>query len=226
MTSSVILSCIIIFCIVFVIYLFISFNLASTTLVSTKSLNVPNPPIPVTNQPNSTRSTVGVWIYVTTWSTSKEKEIFCLPGKYRVYLDSNSPILYVDIYTTVASATKKIAVTYNFPIQKWTYVTINLDNSFIDCYLDGKLIKSVQLESPQATNTDPNIYLGGGKTPVLNDIILNNLKRWTIPQTPQNIYDEYLRGNGNYFFSNSFSSYGLNINLLKDNIAAGTLKLF
>jgi hypothetical protein len=219
---SVIFICIIIAIIVVGVYFFISFN-TSNKLIVTKNLNEINAPIKITNQPNGTRSAIAVWIYITSWNKLVEKEILQLPGKYRLYLEAKLPILHADIYTN--GETKKITITLNFPIQKWTYITLSMDNAFIDCYIDGKLIKSIQLEDPQGNNTDPLLYIGG-KPPVLHDIVVNNIKRWTEPQTPQNIYNEYINGNGNYFFSNSFAAYGLQLHLLKNNVATGTLTFF
>lgn len=202
--------------------MYISFNTANKLIV-TKNLNEPNVPIKITNQPNSTRSAIAVWIYVTSWNKLVEKEIFQLPGKYRLYLEAKLPILHAEIYTT--GVKKDITITLNFPIQKWTYITLSMDNAFIDCYIDGKLIKSIQLEAPQSSNTDPTLLIGGNPS-VMHDIVLNNLKRWIEPQTPQSIYNEYISGNGNYFFSNSFASYGLQLHLLKNNVASGTLTFF
>jgi hypothetical protein len=189
----------------------------------TKNLNEINVPIKITNQPNSTRSAIGVWIYITSWNKLVEKEILQLPGKYRLYLEDKLPILHAEIYTT--GGKKNITITLNFPIQKWTYITLSMDNAFIDCYIDGKLIKSIQLETPQGNNTAPTLFIGGNP-PVMHDIVLNNIKRWMEPQTPQNIYNEYIRGNGNYFFSNSFAAYGLQLQLLKNNVAEGSLTFF
>ena len=202
--------------------MYISFNTANKLIV-TKNLNEPNVPIKITNQPNSTRSAIAVWIYVTSWNKLVEKEIFQLPGKYRLYLEAKLPILHAEIYTT--GVKKDITITLNFPIQKWTYITLSMDNAFIDCYIDGKLIKSIQLEAPQSSNTDPTLLIGGNPS-VMHDIVLNNLKRWIEPQTPQSIYNEYISGNGNYFFSNSCASYGLQLHLLKNNVASGTLTFF
>jgi hypothetical protein len=220
---SVLLICCFIFAICIIVYLFISYNLSNNTLIVTKNLNEINAPIKITNQPNSTRSAIAVWIYITSWNKLTEKEIFKLPGKYRLYLEAKLPILHAEIFTT--GGKKNITITLNFPIQKWTYITLSMDNAFIDCYIDGKLIKSIQLEDPQDKNTTPSLYIGGDPA-VLHDIVLNNIKRWIEPQTPQSIYNEYISGNGNYFFSNSFAAYGLQLQLLKNNVASGTLTFF
>ena len=39
-----------------------------------------------------------------------------------------------------------VKLTQNFPLKKWTYVTISVDNSYIDSDIDGKLIRSIKLE--------------------------------------------------------------------------------
>ena len=38
-----------------------------------------------------------------------------------------------------------IEVVNNFPLQKWVYILISYDNNICDIYLDGKMVKSVQL---------------------------------------------------------------------------------
>ena len=45
--------------------------------------------------------------------------------------------------------------------QKWTYITVSVDNSYVDSYLDGKLVKSIKIEGLQSSHTDANVYLGG-----------------------------------------------------------------
>lgn len=217
----IVLSCIILFLVAFLIYRLVVSG-TSKVLAKSTDLNITNPAIKI-DEPNATRSTVGVWIKVVSWNTVREKVIFLIPNKIKLYLSATSPTLSVDIYTS--TVTKTIVMTYNFPIQKWTHVCVSLDNAFVDCYIDGKFVKSVQLLSPQATNEDANIYLGGNPVGA-NDILLSTMKRWTVTQNPNNIYNEYLRGNGNYFFSNSLSAYGLNLSAIKDNISTGSLKLF
>jgi Concanavalin A-like lectin/glucanases superfamily len=216
----IVLSCIILFLVAFLIYRLVVSG-TSKVLAKSTDLNVTNPAIKI-DQPNATRSTIGVWIKVVSWNTVREKVILLIPNKMKLYLSATSPTLSVDIYTS--TVTKTIVMTYNFPIQKWTQVCVSLDNAFVDCYIDGKFVKSVQLLSPQATNEDANMYLGGNPAGI-NDILLSTIKRWTVTQSPNNIYSEYLRGNGNYFFSNSLSAYGLNLSAIKDNISTGSLKL-
>lgn len=217
----IVLSCIILFLVAFLIYRLVVSG-TSKVLAKSTDLNVTNPAIKI-DQPNATRSTIGVWIKVVSWNTVREKVIFLIPNKMKLYLSATSPTLSVDIYTS--TVTKTIVMSHNFPIQKWTQVCVSLDNAFVDCYIDGKFVKSVQLLSPQATNEDANMYLGGNPAGS-NDILLSTIKRWTVTQNPNNIYNEYLRGNGNYFFSNSLSAYGLNLSAIKDNISTGSLKLF
>jgi Concanavalin A-like lectin/glucanases superfamily len=217
----IVLSCIVLVVVVYIVYSFIANGVRSNVLSTAMDLNSKNPAIKI-DQPNATRSTISVWIKVVSWNTVREKVIYLLPGKVKLYLSATSPTLAVDIYTS--TVTKTIVITYNFPIQKWTQICVTLDNAFVDCYVDGKFVKSIQLLSPQATNDDENIYVGG-KPAGLNDILISTLKRYLVPQTPSNIYNEYLRGNGNYFFSNSFSSYGINLSLIRDNISSGSLRL-
>jgi hypothetical protein len=42
-------------------------------------------------------------------------------------------------------------ITDNFPLQKWVYIIISVDNQYVDAYLDGKLIQSHRFYIPQTS---------------------------------------------------------------------------
>lgn len=196
-------------------------------LVSISSLKNGNTKIPVVNMSSSTRYALGIWVYINSWDTNKVKTIFTMPGKIHLYLEPMKPILYANILLKGKSQTStRISITDNFPLQKWVYVTISVDNSFVDMYLDGKLIKSSKLDGIHTDATEANIYLGGNPAS-LNDIVVAKFFKWTHPLSLSDVWSEYLKGNGS---SNSFykalSSYGVNINLLKDEVKTASYRLF
>lgn len=121
----------------------------------------------------------GIWLYVQNWDPNAKKTIFSRRDNIKLYLDDNSPTLKCDI--VLADNTKKtVTITTNFQLQKWVYIIISVDNQFVDCYLDGKLVISQQVMklqqsgtpgTPGATNTvigpkqpgtsaDSQLYLG------------------------------------------------------------------
>ena len=198
----------------------------SSKLISITSLMTGNAAIPVSNMSSSTRYALGIWVYVNSWDTNKIKTIYSLPGKVVLYLDSMRPAMNVDFYIKGNVNPSTICITENFPLQKWVYVTVSVDNSFADLYIDGKMIKSTKLEGIQSDATESNLYLGGSPAS-LNDIVVARFVKWTNPLSLSEVWNEYLKGNGS---SNAFykmmSSYGININILKDNVKTSTYKLF
>ena len=97
---------------------------------------------------------------------------------------------------------------------------------FVDMYIDGKLIKSMKLDGIQCDAKETNLYLGGNPA-TLSDIVVARFFIWSNPLSISDVWNEYLRVNGS---SNAFhrmmSSYGVNINLLIDNIKTASIRLF
>lgn len=198
----------------------------SSKLVSMTSLKTGNAAIPVSNLSSSTRYALGIWVYVNSWDTNKVKTIYSMPGKVVLYLDSMRPAMNVDFYMKGNANPTTICLTENFPLQKWVYVTVSVDNSFADLYIDGKMIKSAKLDGIQCDATEANIYLGGNPAS-LNDIVVAKFLKWGNPLSLSEVWNEYLRGNGstNALYK-MMSSYGININVLKDNVKTATYQLF
>ena len=209
--------------VIFLLFILLKyFSNNSTKLVKQSSLLTSNAVIPVTLNPSATRYAFGIWVYVKSWNNNI-KTIFEFPGKIKIYLDASTPTLSVSINTTVGNPTV-VKLTQNFPLQKWTYVTVSVDNSYIDSYIDGKLVKSIKLEGLQDGYTEANIYLGG-KVNNPSDIQISNFLRWSNALTPQDVWNEFIKGNGNNWMKSMFSQYGLDLNLKKDSTIAATLNL-
>ena len=204
----------------FILFRYFSNN--STKLAKQSTLLTSNAVIAVTSNPSATRYAFGIWIYVKSWNTTI-KPIFEFPGKIKLYLDASAPTLNVSINTTVGNPTV-VKLTQNFPLQKWTYVTVSVDNSYIDSYIDGKLVKSIKIEGLQSAHTEANVYLGG-KTVSPSDIQISNFLRWTNALTPQDVWNEFNKGNGGNWLKSAFSQYGLDLNLKKDSSIAATLNI-
>lgn len=191
-------------------------------------------PITDLEKPKTPRYAYGFWIYVNTWDSSQDKIIFIREGNMSCYLDSNTASLSLRIMTGTSAAggtSQVIQMSDNFPMQKWVHCIVSVDNEYVDCYLDGKLIRSSRVYSP-----------GGGSTPALipsippdNSIPVNlggnsfdayvsKFKRWLYPINPQTAYDEYMKGNGQSSFG--LPSYGLDLTVLKDNEVYKELSVF
>ncbi len=215
------------------------FSNLGTKLAANTNLNTLNAtPIKVTD--TSVQYAYGVWIYVNSWAAgtkdSPKKTIFSrsntqsntrdIYGNYTtlLYLDPVSPTLYLDLAQSGATKAEPIVMTTNFPVQRWCYVTFSANNQYVDCYIDGKLVKSVHLNKPLTVpRTTDNVYVGSLQT--TSDIYINQLYHWANPLTPQQVWSNYLSGNGNPFglFTNNI---GMGFTFYKDNVENSTFRLF
>ena len=170
----------------------------------------------------SARYSYGIWLYVNTWETLNEKNVFYRkngtdPNIYdiRLYLDKSAPSLKCDFYTTKKET---VTITNNFPIQKWTHVIISVDNQIVDTYLDGKLVLSTKLANLPVTSS-ADIAIGEKTT---SDIFLSRINRCTYVMDPQSAWNNYLKGSG---YSKS-SNFNLKLSVLQDEIEQAKFALF
>lgn len=173
----------------------------------------------ITN-PRSILYTFGTWVYVNNFSNATLFNYVTSannppPPLFSLVLGGfndgyqNKPSLRAMITGTssTGNAINQVTITNNFPIQKWVYVAVCVDTTYVDCYLDGKLVVSKKLEK-QVTSSptvDPYITFRGpsGQTQA-PDIYLTKLSRWDKALDPQSVWNEYTAGNGinqnNYSF--------------------------
>jgi hypothetical protein len=107
-------------------------------------------------------------------------------------------------------------------IQRWVFILVSVNTNVVDCYLDGKLVTSTQLNgiptiSCNNANNNWAINYGSG------DIYLSNFQRWTTPTDPATAQSYYKVKPSS---AKIFSSYGANIQLTKNDVAQQSVKLF
>jgi hypothetical protein len=230
--------------IVIVVLIFILYKYmypTNTILKATATLNTGAiPPITGITNSNSQRYALSIWIYINTWDNTAVKTIYSRMDRSQIYysltLDQTSPTLYYNIGMNDKSVQNMI-VTDNFPIQKWVCVLISVDNQFVDAYLDGKLVKSQRAYIP-ADQTDKNtavlpatqpaatvpIQIGDVAVPL--DAYVSQFTRWDTPIDPQTAWTIYLQGNGQSGLLGGFTTFGAQLNILKNNLAYSTITLF
>ena len=221
MSLTTIILGVIVIILIYLLYVF--YIKQSDTLVSTASLTGSNPPITTLNSGQSVNYAYAIWIYVQEWSSTNTKTIFQRDNNIKVYLDATTPTLFCDI-TLDPSGVQTITVTNNFPIQKWVYLVISANNTVIDAYLDGKLINSTQLtsspRSPAIAATSP-MNLGSGF-----NAYISGFNSWGSPLGPQQVWNNYMSGNGTSAISRYFSSYSVDLTVSKDNVEQNSYRVF
>ena len=219
--------------IILIYVLFKYFTVNSSTLVPTANLMSQPPSITNISSPTSARYAYGVWIYVNSWNTQAKKYIFNRLGNIGLYLDGNSPILRCDIAMQGSSIPNTILITDNFPIQKWTQVIVSIDTQYADCYLDGKLVVSRSLltgSTMPAIPPDSSTAMTLGTNPNSSwtplDISIMSFNRWTGPVDPQTAWNSYMEKSGTGSLTSAASSYGINLNILNNNVLQSSYKLY
>jgi hypothetical protein len=128
------------------LYVLYYYNSSTSAVLSSKAnLNATVPPITSINNPTNTRYAYGIWVYVNSWNSTTEKVIFSRNNNIRLRLDNTKPTLYCEVTMNDGSTIHRTTITDNFPLQKWVFIIVSVDNQFLDCYLDGKLVKSTRL---------------------------------------------------------------------------------
>ena len=174
-------------------------------------------------KPQTPRYAYGFWIYVNQWDSSTNKVVFGRDKNLQVSLDSNTASCIVTIQTGPdASIPSTIQLTDNFPLQKWVHVIVSVDNEFVDCYVDGKLVRSARVYTPgtggspaQTPSIPPDNSTPVILAPTSFDAYVAKFKRWIYPINPQTAYSEYMKGNGQGW--PGMPNFGLDMKVMKDN---------
>jgi hypothetical protein len=126
-------------------------------------------------------------------------------------IDSTKPSLILEYTSTAASTTtqKSLQISDDFPLQTWVHLIVSVQGQYIDCYMNGKLIKSIKdaVDTPSGS-TD----LEYGRFPAY----LAKLERTTKATDPQTAWDEYTKGNGENPLKKYMANLGLDIVFSKD----------
>lgn len=208
--------------IVLVVVLFILYKVFTekkTKLETDRKLSVKSHNYEDLKNPVSPNFYIAIWLYVHSLnSTDGNNVIYLIKNdsdtiKFKLDITGNGTLRY---YQHISDLSGNTAIMDNFPLQKWTHVIINFTSgNLIDSYVDGKLMKSQELNN--TLTTDYNYKLTEGTTNKTADANVAGFER--VPQaiTPKEAWDKYLAGNGGNMFTRFFQTWGLSLVLTKDN---------
>lgn len=210
-----------------ILYYFV-FTSGTTVLSDKLDLSTEQPPVSIADiaQPASRKYSYEMWMYVYNFQGTNQYIISRDSGSNKnigVKLDGSSPKLMLE-YTATAtgapSTPKTVTITDNLPLQTWVHLIVSVDDKYIDIYMNGKLIKSIQdvnIDTPSATSS-----ITYGKT----NCYLAKLSRTVMPTDPQTAWDKYSAGNGENPLAKYLSSFGLSMTLQKNNQDYSKITLF
>lgn len=227
----ILLSVLLIVVIVYMIYT----SIYGTTLIS-KEVDMKDKIADISasslTKPDAVRYSYNVWIYMDK-PILGNKRIFNRKNDLELLIDGTTSTLSMKLYRRIntnsgsTGGDMKYQISNNFPLQKWTLITISIDNSTIDMYLDGKLVKSVidtvegngRKHSPDNTS---NISFG-----VISGTYMSKFSRVLSPSNPQTAWNLYMEGSGSdKGLANLVNRYNMNISLMRDNAVARSISLF
>lgn len=176
-----------------------------------------------------------IWMFIGDWSinSGSVKEVFRVGnGELKVYLDETSPTLHIETLNGNQAIFDKVSIT-DVPLQSWVCVTISVNGSSMDAYLNGKLVKTgianegqppmsfssgTIVLSPNADNLDgkPGVGFGG---------YTNNLKYYDEALTPQEAYNIYKKGPGGTTLGNILGNKGIKVNIMNGNQVSSSYTL-
>jgi hypothetical protein len=239
-TTVIILGTAVVVLIIFLIYN--KYYSGVSTLAKQTSLQTRPPDVIATSiqKGDSVRFAYGIWVYINQWAkTPVNKLLFARDEEIALYLDNSANLICIISPTQgtfgvltnnmgtiqqdsddINKRQKTITVSNNFPLQKWVYITVSVDNTIADIYLEGKLVKSlpIPLVSPNASKP---IVFGGGYT-----AYISQFQRWTTELDPQTVWNTYMKSSGGNSLTGMVGNYNVNLSLLKDNIVSSNFALF
>jgi len=193
------------------------------------------------SKPNASNFSYGIWIYVQQWKTptawtEEKSRIFARKDELGLYLgqDATLTVRFADTAGQDVTATdnySEITLTKNFPIQKWVHVGLVVDGNKFDGYIDGKMVKSIGLESTGITPSAPDgTAINGiefGKENAMKDtLMIAEHKRRTYPMDPKGMWDLYMKGNGVNGLTKAASNMNVNLSILKDGVESSKVALW
>ena len=216
--------------VIYIIYL--AFKWKNKPLLDTANLLVTQPDIAVSDNPASVNYTYSAWVYVNVFpNDSTSTEIVLISRKkgndaqFKIYLNPTSPTLYVKALLSTTPTYVTQTLTTNFPLQKWTYVVVSVTSSVMDSYLDGKLVSSKAFTTtPVSPSIDTSLVIGDRSKPA--DITLSNVSRLSRASSPDEIWNRYISGNGNWWTYLGLSAYNATVSVKKDGAEEASLTLF
>jgi len=186
------------------------------------------------SKPNANDFTYGMWAYVNVWSDPSGNEgiVFKREDEIELKFVSGGSLQVTPVTDTAGgpNETGPINITSNFPVQKWVFVTLVSQQNNMDVYLDGKMVKSIQMRGKIAPGIDEDgaanngITFGNGILP--KNTTISKFTRFTYSMNPQDVWTQYMKGNGSNGLANATGDMDVNLSIMKDGIVSSSYKLF
>ena len=167
--------------------------------------------------------TYSVWVYVSNWNPGAPKVIFqrsCGSSFCpKMAFDPNMNNVTITLATyppTGGDAVEATCQIENVPLQAWTNLIMVLNGQALDCYLDGKLVRTCLMPGVPKVAAAGDLIL----TPNGNSFqgYTGNFQYFNRAVNPREAYAIYREGfGGSNWLSNLFNKYRIKLAFMKDN---------
>jgi len=188
--------------VVVMLYLLYTFLFPSKSKVANKNYlakGVQNVAFEKLENPSSQKYSIDLWVFVNTLNGMKPDSsvsagktdnpngcIFEVPNTYHLDLFEDATLAFYNNGNAINPA----IVLPNFPLQRWVYIVISVDNSLIDLYLDGKLVRSMKTNyDGKIPSADSFFTFGNG------DIYIAGMNRIPNSSNTNTVFKNYMQGN-------------------------------
>jgi len=167
--------------------------------------------------------TYSVWVYVSNWNPGAPKVIFqrsCGSSFCpKMAFDPNMNNVTITLATyppTGGDAVEATCQIENVPLQAWTNLIMVLNGQALDCYLDGKLVRTCLMPGvPKVAAAGDLILTPGGNS---FQGYTGNFQYFNRAVNPREAYAIYREGfGGSNWLSNLFNKYRIKLAFMKDN---------
>jgi len=173
--------------------------------------------------PASPNYYISYWIYVEEFRpTNEDNNLFDLKQSAGGSTIIGVKLSSSGVLTYNKNANGSEVIVSSFPIQKWCFLIISVEgNRVVDCYLDGKLVKSQKEVSSLPPTTEASEIKENER--VENNIFIGSMERQPKNMDPATAWNLYSSGNGGNFIAKMFSQYGVAVQFTKDKKVRGEI---
>lgn len=214
--------------IIIILYYFYSYMTNNALVAGLQSLNTPlSWSFEKLLNPTSLVYSYQCWLFVTA-TPSGPTPIFFRgdPGdpahEFEVVLDDKLNLVIKSKTTSSPPLQTVMNVMGPIPLQKWTYLAINVSQKTVEAYVNGRLTKTVNVSGLSNPSMMAGLTIGDSK---LTGYLT---KFYRLPEAldAQTVQNNYLKGNGmNNWFANAFP-YGMQFTITNGESASRVIKLF
>ena len=167
---------VIILAIIVILLAYYIYTIVSAPAVIGENIDLSEEPVVIKSSsisnPYSANYCIGVWVYIFNFSQNNQIDRFIQYGTsehlaqdsmFSLRMDQYKPILYCDVLVNDETMSKKykpqtVKITNDmdlFPLQKWTYVSVSVSNSFIECYINGRFVTASKVDEKGLYVSEP-----------------------------------------------------------------------